>query len=101
MTIKHRTDDIVDQFLEDLDVALRGLPPDVRQQMVEDVAGHIAEVGPALILSTWRACARCSTGWEIRRQSPPKRDSMYRRGRYDGSMPGSPGCCFSVGSWAT
>ena len=43
MTIKHRTDDIVDQFLEDLDVALRGLPPDVRRQMVEDVAGHIAE----------------------------------------------------------
>jgi hypothetical protein len=43
MTIKHRTDDIVDQFLEELDAALRGLSPDVRRQMVEDVAGHIAE----------------------------------------------------------
>ncbi|MHB8499282.1 MAG: HAAS signaling domain-containing protein [Acidimicrobiales bacterium] len=43
MTIRHRTDGIVERYLGELDAALRGLSPEMRRQMVEDVAGHIAE----------------------------------------------------------
>lgn len=43
MTIKHRTDDIVEQYLAALDAALQGLPPEVRRQMVDEISAHIAE----------------------------------------------------------
>ncbi|MDA8057877.1 MAG: hypothetical protein M0032_07880 [Actinomycetota bacterium] len=43
MKIRQGTDDMVERYLDELDAALRGLPPEVRRQMVEDVAGHIAE----------------------------------------------------------
>jgi hypothetical protein len=43
MTIKHRTDEIVGQYLAALDVALRGLPPEGRRQIVEEVSAHIAD----------------------------------------------------------
>ena len=43
MKIRQGTDDMVKRYLEELDAALRGLPPEVRRQMVADVASHIAE----------------------------------------------------------
>jgi hypothetical protein len=46
MTVKHRTDEIVEQYLAALDAALRGLPPEVRRHTIEDVSTHIAEGSP-------------------------------------------------------
>jgi hypothetical protein len=43
MTTKHRTDDIVERYLFQLDAALGSLPEVRRRQIVEEIADHISE----------------------------------------------------------
>ena len=84
-------DKLVERYLKHLEVELDDLPRDRRREIVDEIAGHIAEARPGSSTRPRRTCATSSKVSATRRTSPRTRVSGSRSADCAGSGAYKPG----------